>query len=317
MSASSSTHAQTPHTPQTAHGPHGAPPTLCVGAAHWDLIARADGPVSRGDDVPGAIRRAPGGVALNIALGLAHRGFRAGLCAVIGEDGPGRDIIALMEAEGIERQHMVFVRGERTGAYLAIEDEHGELVAAVADTTALDGHEATLIEAARAAMESGAWGRVAIEANLSAPTLFSTAILAREAALTLIVNPASPAKAVRLAPLLAAGLTPTILANKAEVDALIGAQARDAAEAARALTARGAAAALVTDGPRPAALAVGDVVCQETPEPIEAAAGVGSVTGAGDAAIAAFLALADPLADPPEALHAVLLAARRHLEGAS
>ena len=61
---------------------------LCVGAAHWDVIGRASVPLAEGADVPGRIQRRSGGVALNIARGVAVLEGASRLCSVVGDDGP-------------------------------------------------------------------------------------------------------------------------------------------------------------------------------------------------------------------------------------
>lgn len=62
---------------------------LCLGALAWDTIGRCAVPVPPGADVPGRVRRHPGGVAFNIARGLARAGHRAALVSAVGDDEGG------------------------------------------------------------------------------------------------------------------------------------------------------------------------------------------------------------------------------------
>ena len=48
---------------------------LCIGSVLWDVVGHAEQPLGERPDVPGRIRRLPGGVALNIAMGLARFGL--------------------------------------------------------------------------------------------------------------------------------------------------------------------------------------------------------------------------------------------------
>jgi sugar/nucleoside kinase (ribokinase family) len=51
---------------------------VVIGAAHWDVVARAAAPLAAGADVPGRVVRRVGGVAANVALGLARAAGRCG-----------------------------------------------------------------------------------------------------------------------------------------------------------------------------------------------------------------------------------------------
>ena len=52
------------------------PEILCIGSILWDIIGRANYIMNEGSDVPGKIKRLPGGVALNIAMTLCQFGFK-------------------------------------------------------------------------------------------------------------------------------------------------------------------------------------------------------------------------------------------------
>ncbi len=281
-----------------------AGPVLCVGAAHWDVIARADAAMPPGADLPGVAARRPGGVALNVAAALVGRGVRAHLLAVVGRDAEGDALLAAAAALGVDVSRTLRA-ATPTDAYVAIEAA-GELVAAVADCRTLEAAGAAVRAALRAAR--GWRGTVALDGNLPDAALDAVAgedLFSGE----LYVTPASPAKAARLARFIAA-VRPTVAANRAEAEALCGAAFAAADAAARALVALGARRALVTDGPRPAAFAA-HAVCVTRAAAARAPA---TVTGAGDAALAALIA-ADigGATDPAALLAAALDAAAAHV----
>lgn len=279
--------------------------TLCVGAAHWDLIARAEGPMPPGADRPGALDRRPGGVALNVALALAARGLPAALLAAVGRDPEGDALVAACAAAGVDCGPVLRLGG-RTDAYVAIE-AGGELVAGVADCRTLEAAGPALVAAIRALGPRP--GAAVLDGNLPAPALDAVAAEGLLAAGPLYLAPASPAKAARLARFIAAA-APTIAANRAEAEALCGAPFAGAEPAARALVALGARRALVTDGPRPAALAAPGAAACRAP----AALAPASVTGAGDAMLAALVAAERAgAADPDALLDAALAAAAAHI----
>lgn len=289
-------------------------PFLCVGALHWDLVARAAAPLAPGADVPGRIDWRPGGVALNVASALAARGRRAVVLGAVGRDDAGDRLLAAAAGRGIDCAHVARVDGP-SDLYLALEQPDGELFAAVADCAGLE----RAAEQALATLRGGAilapgrsWPGVAVlDGNLPAALL---AALAREPALAgapRAVVAASPAKAARLAPLAAAGAA--LYLNRREAEAICGRPLRDAAAAARALRAAGWGEAVVTDGTAPAAHAGPHGLVAAPPPRVVAR----SVTGAGDAFVAAHLAERDGGGDPETTLAAALAAAGRHVAAAS
>ncbi|HET9067835.1 MAG TPA: PfkB family carbohydrate kinase [Amaricoccus sp.] len=276
-------------------------PFLCAGAAHWDVIGRTSLPLPPGADVPGRVRRQPGGVAQNIARALAALGRPVLLVAAIGRDAAGDELAADLAAAGIGTAALHRHDG-RTDSYLAVEGPGGALVAGIADCTSLERVGETLLGPLP-------HGHLVLDGNLPLPVL--AAFLDRPAA-SLALVPASPEKAARLAGPLARALAARPLAlylNRAEAEALAGRPFPDTRAAAAALLALGAAEALVTDGPRPATAAGPTGAVTLAPPPVAAA----SVTGAGDALVATHLSARTAGDDPETALAAALTAAARHI----
>lgn len=295
-----------------------APDILCIGALHWDVLGVFDGRLRRGDDVPGQVRRRPGGVAHNLAAALAGLGLRPALLSAVGADDPGRGLLTACAAAGIDCTHVACITGTATDSYLGIEDAHG-LMAAIAGSALLEasGAEvlAPLLDGRMGQAERPFRGPVMLDSGLSGATLAALAASPALRAARLWLVPAAPVKAARLRPFLAhpaAG----VLCNLAEARALLGplpdppgATPPDPAAAARALCAAGAAMALVTNGAAPAWLALPDRVLSRAPAAVPAP----RVTGAGDALAAAFVA-ATLRGHPPEAaLDAALAHVTAHL----
>lgn len=273
-------------------------PILCVGAAHWDLIARAGAPLVPGADLPGVVVHRPGGVALNVALALAELGLPVGLRAAVGRDPEGAALIAAAAARGIDTGP-ILRRDGATDSYLAIEDPHGELFAAVADCRLLEARGAELVP-----VPTG-WPALVIDGNLPAPAF--TALAEAPPPGRLVLAAASPAKARRLLPLLRAGAW--LYLNRREAEMLCAARFATSAEAALGLRALGATEMVVTDGPAAATAATEDALISLLPDP----AATRSLTGAGDRLLAAHLAARLAGAPPEPALRAALTAAARHI----
>lgn len=284
------------------------PRFLCVGAAHWDLIARSDRMLGVGGDVPGRIQQRPGGVALNVALGLAGRGMRTSLCAIVGSDDAGTSLIRLAEAADLDCMHVLGITGAATDRYMAIEQGDGDLFAAVADVGLLEAHAPAIVaQTARAVPEADT---LVLDANLPKAAIEDIAKQAASSGAEIIANPVSPAKARRLGVLLSDTYAPTIIANLAEANALLQSSLTSSPDAAAALLTRGAGTVLVTDGARPAALATRDSVVIASPPAVDGAV---SVTGAGDALLAGYLAFPGRQRDAEAALAAALRAAVEHM----
>ena len=261
-----------------------------------------------GGDVPGRIERRAGGVALNVAVGLGRAGHPVALVAAVGQDDAGAALVAQAKAEGVDCGAVVTARGKPTDTYIAIEDQGGGLVAALADT-GLPEREADAI-VARALSALPGTGQVLIDANLPVAAIERLALAAGTLGIEVVLNPVSPARAPRLRALLGAPGRAVIIGNLAEARVLTGQNPETAEAAAAVLISCGARAALVTEGARPAALACAGGLFTAVPPRVPHGA---SVTGAGDALIAGFLGVPDRDRDPQAALEAALSAAARHL----
>lgn len=284
------------------------PPILCVGAAHWDLIARAETPLVRGADLPGRIARQPGGVALNVALALAALGRPVALLSAVGRDAAGESLLVEAAARGVVTAHVVRVEGPSDG-YVAIEGPDGEIFGAVADCRALEAAGTSTLRPLRDGALAGPgapWtGGVVVDGNLPEAALLE---IARLAVGDLAIVPASPGKAARLAPLLGrAGAT--LYVNRAEAEVMLGIALPDSRAAAAALRERGAREVVVTDGAAPTTQASPAGIVTVAPPRVATR----SLTGAGDRFLAAHLAArADGLA-PEAALRAAIAASAAHI----
>ncbi len=274
------------------------PDVVCFGAAHWDVIARAQGDAP-GPDRPGRVDRRPGGVAFNVARALTAAGCRVALVTPLGDDEEGQRLLSVLSDCGIPTDGVILGSTERTACYVAVEGADGELLTAVADAAALDALTPADLRLDRV-LGAKAWF---LDANL--PVAVIQALAERHSRPSLIADAVSPAKAPRLQSIL--GSLDTLYCNRGEAEAICATRFQAAETAAKALVARGAARAVVTDGPHAAADAGPYGAVTLRPE----VSALHSVTGAGDALLAAHLAVTLQGGDPGSALAAGLAAARR------
>lgn len=75
------------------------------------LIARQTGPL----ELVTQFDRTPAGAELNVAVGLSRLGHRVGYVSRLGDDSPGRHLLAFMDEQGIDRSLVDVDAGLRTG----------------------------------------------------------------------------------------------------------------------------------------------------------------------------------------------------------
>lgn len=262
-------------------------PVLCIGSALWDIIASTSCDMQPGNDVAGIIRRRPGGVALNIALALVNRGQPAALLTTIGNDPQGDELVAELEAAGIDCQYVTRI-DDPTDNYLAIETTSGVVFGAIADCASLEKAGDLIlapVRDGRLATTDIPWeGSVVIDGNLPVSTLESIAENRDFDAAHLSFVPASPGKAERMRAALKAQ-SGTLFVNKGEAEILCKREIENSSEASELLRELGVFRAIVTDGPNESALCDENGTIKVTPPKVEAK----TTTGAGDVFLATFV----------------------------
>ena len=286
------------------------PDILCIGSVLWDVIGRSENAMRQGSDMPGRITRLPGGVALNIGMALARFGLTPALLSAVGRDAEGDELIAACTLRGLITEYVYRSDDLPTDRYMAVEGSNG-LIAAIADAHSLEAAGDKILRP----LEDGSLpapykGAVALDGNLTVELLARMAQSPLLAEADLRVAPASPGKALRLTPFLKAGRG-TLYVNLEEAGLLCQASFDDSPAAARALLARGARRAVVTDGGNPATVGEGDEIITLTPPSVH----VARVTGAGDTFMAAHVAAELGGAVAQSALKAALDAAALYVSG--
>lgn len=286
---------------------------LCIGSVLWDVIGRANAVMRVGSDVPGRIQRLPGGVVMNIAMTLRRFNMTPVLLTAIGHDEEGDELIAAAKRMSLNVEHVYRSEDLPTDVYMAVEGANG-LIAAVADAHSLevagDKILAPLMNGTLGGAAEPYQGLIALDGNLTEGLLSEIAQSPLFAKADLRVAPASPGKAERLLPLLAAP-NATIYVNLEEAGLLCRAEFRDAPVAAAAMLDKGAAQVLVTDGGKTAAHAHSGGVITAAPPPVL----VTRVTGAGDTFMAAHIAAGERGETPKSALQSALHAAANYVSG--
>lgn len=286
----------------------------CIGSVLWDVIGRHRHPMRLGDDRPGRIERIPGGVALNVAMTLVRFGMRPTVLTAIGTDPAGNELVSECARRGIGTELALRRDDLPTDRYMAVEASNG-LIAAIADAHSLEAAGAAILaplgDGRLGSAATPFVGPVALDGNLTEALLAEIADSPLLRAADLRVVPASPGKAVRLRPLLAAP-NATLYLNLEEASILGGYEFRSSAEAASALVDGGCARVIVTAGAQATTDADAELVLTAHPPTVEPR----RITGAGDTFMAAHIAAEACGHARNFALEAAQQAAATHVSGA-
>ncbi|MCB1418153.1 MAG: carbohydrate kinase [Notoacmeibacter sp.] len=253
-----------------------APFLLAVGGAHPDRRGQVDGAYVPGASNPGSMRESIGGGVFNAARTAAVSGLRISLLSARGGDMAGAAVEAAIAEAGLGDLSPTFL-DRRTPSYTSLLDRAGEQIAGLADMTLYESAFLRILGRKPVRAAIAAAGAVLCDANPSAQALAALAQKSGDKPLYAIA--VSPAKAVRLAPLLPR--IACLFMNHAEAVAL-AAVVEPAAKGhpLEALGAAGLRAAVITAGSSPLSVLDGDTQFSLLPPK---ARRLRDVTGAGDA----------------------------------
>ncbi len=203
------------------------PYVVVIGAAGLDTKGRANAPLTLGTSTPGIVRASVGGTARNVADNLARLGVETLLLSAIGDDDSGKLIFDNAQEVGFNTEFCLLLEGHRTASYLAVLDEHGNLVMSVDDMEILSCITPQIIEQNRKLIQNAAM--IVLDSNLSAESLAALFKIAKRYNVRICADPTSITLATKLKPHLAEiyMITPNI----AEAKVLCGCPIDDEDEA--------------------------------------------------------------------------------------
>lgn len=253
-----------------------------AGACHVDRKARAGAPYVEGASNPVTLQSCPGGVARNVAENLCRLGARVELVTRLGGDAEGDALLQGLQSLPLGLTGLSRSESAPTAFHLIALHPDGEMLVAVADMRVYD----EIIPALLKVLPESLWrvDAVVADCNLPPETLAFLAGLRQKGTRFAAIG-VSPAKVVRLRPLLAA--CDFLVVNRREAAVLAELDAASAAprEMAAALRAAGAGDVVITLGDAGICLAGDGETLRLESEPSRLV----DVTGAGDALAAAFL----------------------------
>jgi pseudouridine kinase len=271
--------------------------TVCLGGATVDRTYSLAGPLLPETSNPATARTGFGGVARNVAAGLARAGVPVELVSRIGADEAGRALLAALDSAGIGRGAVRVAPGHATAEYVAVLTPAGELALGLAAMDVFDAITPEALAAEAGLLAAASW--IFADCNLPAETLAALTGRRFGGVYRLALDAVSVAKSARLPDRLDG--VDLLFLNRDEAAALaprFGQAPGEPAAIAAALVGAGARGVVLTlgAGGALAATRAGVVTVPAVP------ARVVDVTGAGDALVAATLAARMAGADLPAAV---------------
>ncbi|WP_163271265.1 carbohydrate kinase family protein [Chelativorans alearense] len=259
------------------------PRLLAVGGAHIDRRGRVAGVHVPEASNPGTMREEIGGGAFNAARAAVQRGVAASLLSLRGGDAAGETVAEAIEAAGIEDLSATFL-DRTTPSYTAILTEAGDLVTGLADMVLYE--HGFIKQVRRSKVRDAAAGADALLCDANMPAEAIERLLALAAGKPVHAIAVSPAKVVRLAPVISS--LSCLFMNRREACRLAD-MASEAPPliAAKALAGMGLQAGVITAGGGPALCFRHGEFIEIAPPPVDH---VADVTGAGDALAGATVA---------------------------
>ena len=260
---------------------------VVVGDATLDVTVRSPATVTPGADSPAHITVAPGGQGANLAVRLARRGARVDLVTALADDLPGQQLRDALAVDGVT---LVPLPAARSAIVVSLVDGAGER-AMLSDRVSFDA-KAMSSPTVHAALDRAGWIHVSGYPLADSSSGGALAVLAasRRDGQVCSVGGGSFAAEDGLLSRLKVTRSDLVLVDRAEASAILAAgspagRLRSVEELAAGLVSALGGVAVVTDGARGSAAAIG---AQTLTVPATPGVAV-DATGAGDAHAAGFL----------------------------
>jgi sugar/nucleoside kinase (ribokinase family) len=259
------------------------PRILAAGGAHIDRRGQVGGVYQPAASNPGTMREDVGGGVFNALRTAVRRGAAASLLSLRGGDAAGVTVARAIREAGIADLSAVFL-DRTTPSYTALIDRDGELIVGFADMGLYDLAFAKQVR--RSGIREAVAAADAVLADANLPTAALERLVALAADRPVFAIAISPAKVVRLAPVLSR--LALAFMNRREAAALAGLEADAPGEAMVAeLRRAGLKSGVITAG---GAAVIGFDQVQSFAITPPAPRRVADVTGAGDALAGATVA---------------------------
>ncbi|MCT4594981.1 MAG: carbohydrate kinase family protein [Anaeromicrobium sp.] len=192
------------------------PYVLVFGASVVDIIGFSSAKYRSYDSTPGNIKITFGGVCRNIAENMARVGVNTKFISILGDDEKGRSMLEHSKVMGYDMSESLILEKGTTPTYMAILDEYGEMVSAIADMKSVDEMTFEFIDSKREIIENSQYTFL----DADNPTNLEYILESFKGKTKFILDPISAAKAKNIRHLIKH--FHTIKPNRHEAEVLAG-----------------------------------------------------------------------------------------------
>lgn len=204
------------------------PYALVFGISIYDIFGFSYATYRPYDSNPGKVKVSCGGVCRNIAENMSRVGIPTKFISILGDDQKGADILRQAEKVGLDMSDSLIVEGGSTPTYLAILDEHGEMVSAVVDTKLANEFSHEELDKRASIIENAEY----MFLGADNPPFVEYILKKYEGKTKFVLDPVSAAKAARVKHLL--HYFHTVKPNRHEAEVLCGFDVKTHEDAQRA-----------------------------------------------------------------------------------
>ncbi|SES87193.1 pseudouridine kinase [Natronincola peptidivorans] len=168
-----------------------------VGGANIDIIGKCQNPMVGADSNPGEIQLSLGGVGRNVAHNLYNLGANPYLITAIGKDIYGEKLLKECKEIGINLEHSL-VLDEKSGIYLAILDDQGEMITAISQMDIFKRLDTEFLHKKKSIINRAKV--IVVDTNISEEAICFLIALTKEKSIPLFLDTVSIAKAAKVKP---------------------------------------------------------------------------------------------------------------------
>lgn len=187
-----------------------------IGGANIDIIGKSYNSLVASTSNPGEVQLSLGGVGRNVAHNLCNLGVHSHLITAIGKDLYGTKLLTECKEIGIGIDHSLILEGDNTGLYLAVLDEKGEMVTAIAQMDIFDNIDREFLKSNEYFLQEARV--IVIDTNISKDAIAYVAEFAKEQNIPLFLDTVSAVKAEKVKDCI--GLFHTVKPNLLELELL-------------------------------------------------------------------------------------------------
>ncbi len=251
-----------------------------IGGANLDICGRTESAMLLHDSNIGSIRLSAGGVCRNICENAVRMGADVRLISAVGKDANGQILLNDCKAIGLNIDCVSILEGYRTGSYLSVHGDDGDMITAINDMAIISRLTPDLIGQFDAVLQGASV--IVLDANLPEETLLWVCST-YGAQKPVFADTVSCAKAKRLLPVLP--YLHTIKPNLMEAQLLTGCETAE--DCAKDLLQKGVQNVCISAGSRGVYYQNAQTGFWVHPKPLS---NVANATGAGDSLMGALLA---------------------------